>query len=360
MRLLSRYLLVEFLRTWGLTLGALVIVSQAIEVFTRLRRYADHPLPAGPFLSYLALHFAQTLLILLPVATLMALIVSLGVLNKRRELLAMRTAGLSPWHIVLPFLIFGLLVSGLLAAANWTVIPIATRQSESIKNTQLLGRTQTALFGQNRLWLQLDRQHLMNVQLVHPERDVLYGVSLYQLDAAFSLVELIEASSVEYRDGGWRVVKGTRWRFQPDRSVASDVLRDAPVEINKSPAEFREVGVDPDEMDGRQLARYIEQLRRSDLNSARYELNYHNKLALPAATLLMVMIGVPLGMSGGRQPQVARSIGVALAISIAYALIHAAAIEGLGARELLPPPAAAWLANGLLLVLGAGLLARLR
>jgi lipopolysaccharide export LptBFGC system permease protein LptF len=65
-------------------------------------------------------------------------------------------------------------------------------------------------------------------------------------------------------------------------------------------------------------------------------------------------------MSGGRQPQVARSIGVALAISIAYALIHAAAIEGLGTRELLPPPAAAWLANSLLLVLGAGLLARLR
>jgi lipopolysaccharide export system permease protein len=360
MRLLHRYLVHEFLRAWGLIFAAMLIVSQVIEIFTRLRRYADHPLPAGPFFTYLLLHASQTLLILVPVATLMATIVSLGMLNKRRELLAMRTAGLSPWQIALPFLGFGLLTSGLLTAANWTVIPVAIRQSEIIKDTQLLGRTQTALFGQNRLWLPLDRQRLMTIQLVHPTRDVLYGVSLYQLDSTFSLVELTEAASIEYQHGQWWIVEGVRWRFQSSRSVTSDTLRHVPVDLRKSPDEFREVVIDPDEMDGRQLERYIAQLRRSGLNSTRHEINYHAKLALPSVSLFLVLIGIPLGMSGGRWPQVARALGFALMVTIAYALVHAYAITVLGTRELLSPPVAAWLANGLLLALGVGLLIRLR
>ncbi len=357
MSLLHRHLSKEFFRVWGLTFGTLVLVSQLIEVFYRLRRYAGHAMPVESFTAYLLLRLPQTLLILMPIATLLAAIVTLGLLSKRREVLAMRTLGLSPLYIATPILFFGLLTSGALAAANWTVIPMATRQSERIKNVKLLGKQESALFGQNRLWLQLDRNRLMNIQLVHPTVDSLYGVSIYRLSESFELEEMLDAGSIEFRDSRWWIVQGTRWRFHPDRSVEMETLQHAPIDLGKIPSDFREVVIDPDEMDGAQLGRYIAQLRRSGLDSARYEINYHAKLAIPVASLLMVLVGVPLGLRGTRRPQMAQGISLAILISIAYALIQAYAMA-LGSR--VPPVAAAWLANGLLLILGSGLLVRLR
>lgn len=357
MSLLHRHIGREFLRVWGLTFGALALVSQIIEIFTRLRRYAGHEMPFNAFASYLLLHFPQTLLILTPMTTLLAAIVTLGLMSKRREVLAMRALGLSPLYIAAPILFFGLLASAILTMANWSLIPVATRQSEFIKNVKLLGRQESALFGQNRLWLQLDRTRLMNIQLVHPTVDSLYGVSIYRLSGSFELEEMIEAGSIEFRNAQWWIVKGTRWRFHPDRSVEMESLQQTPIDLGKLPADFRQVVLDPDEMNGTQLGRYIAQLRRSGLDSARHEINYHAKLAIPLASLLMVLVGVPLGLRGTRWPQMAQGISLAILISIAYALIQAYAMA-LGNR--VPPVAAAWLADGLLLILGSGLLVRLR
>jgi lipopolysaccharide export system permease protein len=359
MSLLHRYIGKEFLRFWGLTFGALVLVSQIIEIFTRLRRYADRTMPFDVFAAYLVLHLPQTLLILIPITTLLAAIVALGMMSKQRELLAMRTLGLSPLYIAAPILFFGLVVSGVLTAANWSLIPVATRQSEWIKNVKLLGKQESALFGQNRLWLQLDRTRLMNIQLVHPIVDTLYGVTIYRLDASFNLVELIEAGSIEFKDGQWVIVEGTQWSFQADRSVETTTLRKSPIDLGKAPADFRTVVIDPDEIDNFQLGRYITQLRHSGLDSARYEINYYAKLAIPIVSLLMVMIGVPLGLQGGRWPQLAQGISLAILISIAYALIQAYTMA-LGNRAILSPVVAAWFADGLLLLVGLGLLWRVR
>jgi len=359
MSLLHRHVGKEFLRLWGLTFGALVLVSQIIEIFTRLRRYADRPMPFDSFAVYLLLHLPQTMLILIPITTLLAAVVTLGLLSKQRELLAMRSLGLSPLYITAPILLFGLVISGVLTAANWSLIPAATRQSEWIKNVKLLGKQESALFGQNRLWLQLDRTRLMNIQLVHPTVNALYGVTIYRLDTSFDLVELVEASSIEFRDGQWFIVKGTRWHFQADQSVGVETLEQSPIDLGKTPSDFRSVVIDPDEMDNTKLGRYIAQLRQSGLDSARYEINYHAKLAIPTVTLLMVMIGVPLGMRGGRWPQLAQGISLAILISLAYALAQAYTMA-LGDHTILPPVIAAWSADGLLFVVGSGLLWRMR
>lgn len=356
---LHRYIGNEFLRVWGLTFGSLALVSQLIEVFTRLRRYAGHAMPADSFTAYLLLRLPQTLLILMPITTLLAAIVALSLLSRRREVLAMRALGLSPLYLAAPILAFGVLVSGVLMTANWSVIPMATHKSEWIKNVKLLGKQEAALFGQNRQWLRLDRDRLMSIQLVHPTVDSLYGVTIYRLNASFELEEMIEAGSIEFTDSQWRITQGTRWRFQADRSVEVDELQHAPIDLGKLPADFREVVIDPDEMDGAQLGRYIEQLHQSGLDSARHEINYHTKFAIPAVSLLMVMIGVPLGLRGTRRPQMAQGISLAILISIAYAIIQGYTMA-LGNQNLLPPVMAAWFADGLLLAVGSGLLWRLR
>jgi len=64
-------------------------------------------------------------------------------------------------------------------------------------------------------------------------------------------------------------------------------------------------------------------------------------------------------MRGGRWPQLAQGISLAILISIAYALVQAYTMA-LGDRAMLPPMVAAWLADGLLVIVGSGLLWRLR
>jgi len=62
-----------------------------------------------------------------PVAVLVAVLITFGVLARRNEVTAMKAAGISVYRIALPALAMGLLVSFLVFAASEYVLPPANR-----------------------------------------------------------------------------------------------------------------------------------------------------------------------------------------------------------------------------------------
>ena len=82
---------------------------------------------------------------------------------------------------------------------------------------------------------------------------------------------------------------------------------------------------------------------------------YHFLLALPAASIMMMLLAVPLAFKGTRVTSLASGIGLGFALGFAYFVVLAFT-RALGQSHALPPALAAWSANGLFGLIGSYLI----
>ena len=118
MRLLDRYLLRELLIPLGYCLGGFLIFWIAFDLFSELRGMQEKHMWASDIAEYYLVVTPGFLVVVLPVALLLALLYTLTNLARHHEIVAMRAAGVSLWRLCLPYLVVGVVLSLLLFALN--------------------------------------------------------------------------------------------------------------------------------------------------------------------------------------------------------------------------------------------------
>lgn len=117
--IIDRYLLREILLA-GL---AIVVVLLAMVISYRLARYLNQAasglLAQDAIWLLLGLQAVRFLVILIPLAVLLAIMLTLGRLYRDSEMAALKACGLQPYHLYRPLLLFAVPLAGLqLAAAH--------------------------------------------------------------------------------------------------------------------------------------------------------------------------------------------------------------------------------------------------
>ena len=101
-----------------------------------------------------------------------------------------------------------------------------------------------------------------------------------------------------------------------------------------------------------------DEMARFPQEAARWELEFHARLAMAAAALVMALLAGPLTVAVGKGHSLS---GVALSLGIVFLYyLGMLWLRLAGDRGVLPPVAAAWGENGALLVLTGWLIYRLR
>ena len=116
--------------------------------------------------------------------------------------------------------------------------------------------------------------------------------------------------------------------------------------------DFRAVSVEPEELSYATLRSQIKDLRRKGVDTSESWVDLHLKLALPAASLMMMLLAVPLTAAGTRVTSFAASLGLGFSVGFSYFVLVAFA-RALGQSGALPPALAAWAANGLFALVGS-------
>ena len=120
MGILFWYIVRHYLGILILCLTGLVTIYLVIDFFEKLRRFLRHDAELTSMLMYFILKIPDISFQLVPFAVLMASLLAIGLLNKTHEITAMRSCGVSLFHVTMPFLA----VAGLV-----TVLLLARRQS---------------------------------------------------------------------------------------------------------------------------------------------------------------------------------------------------------------------------------------
>ncbi len=136
---IDRYILSQFLTLFGffaLVLVSVYWINRAVSLFDNLMRDGQTALVV---LEFTALTLPLVISVVLPVAGFAATAYGTNRMSGESELVAMQAAGLSPWRLARPVLIFGIFVGVMVAVLVHGLVPMARgrltdRQAELAQN----------------------------------------------------------------------------------------------------------------------------------------------------------------------------------------------------------------------------------
>jgi len=185
------------------------------------------------------------------------------------------------------------------------------------------------------------------------ERDqTVEGVLIYQ-NKDDPYPRLITAAEGWIEEQYWRLKRGTYYELDKDGRIATVATFQELVEdVGEDLSLFlgRSKGVD--EMSRAELKQNMALFAKSGLSIASFAVNYHLKVALPFAGLILAFLGLPFATL---VPKKGRALGLAISLLLIMVYFFTTVLfRELGASGLVGPFWAAWLPN--IFFLGLGLL----
>lgn len=348
MRILDRYVLRAFVHY--LLIGLLLFVGLfvIVDLFEKIDKFVDNEASWIDVAQFYVYKIPYILVLTTPIAMLLASLLTLGQISRTGELGAMLSAGISFLRVVVPVLVLGVLVSALsFALAEW-VMPTATVAHERIYEEKIRqGRGRPVARERHVTYMGRD-DRLFYIKSVDPNRGLLRDVVVQRFDADKNVVERVDAREAEYVSGVWRFSRGTLRAGGVGESCVAFVNYWTS-RIPETPEDFLREEPDPMNMGRTGLAGYIQRLKESRARTRKYEVEYHLKLAFPLVNAIIVLLGMSLA---ARIRRTGFALGFGLSIFVGFAYFACVRIgQAIGYNGDLPPLAAAWLGNGLFLLL---------
>jgi LPS export ABC transporter permease LptF/LPS export ABC transporter permease LptG len=374
--LLDRYVIRRYMGFLVLILGGFVAIFLLADFMELFNEIQENSVKGRIVLHYYAFYIFQVLFTVSPVAVLVTVLVTLGVLARRNEITAMKAGGISVYRAAAPVLALGVAMSGILLGMQEVVLPATNRVAEMDRNV-IKGRPPQSSGLLDRRWILASDGRFYNYDFLteasgtagpHGVRPPaggepqfsLYGLSVYGVDpVSWELRErmyvaraVFDSPSSSYElERGWRRVFQPTGTFRTFESERVRALGGEPGGELEPPSYFEREARPSDTLGFAELRRQVETLRARGFDVAQLSVELHRKLAFPNVGLVMTLIGIPFSFVVARRGAL-YGIGVSIVIGIVY-WACLGIFEALGKNALLAPVLAAWAPN--LLFTAAGL-----
>jgi len=353
MNILSRYIVRQYLAMFWLSLALTTGIFVLGDFFTDIGDITEYDSNAPLILTYFLFRIPKSMLNTYPAAALLGCLISVGLLTRHREVLAMRSCGIGTTRLAVPLLIVSLGISLFMLAFGEMVVPPATAHARALKQMDIKKAHSSGAYNARSIWFQ-DRQGFFNIDYYDHNRAALYGVTVYEADAGFNLQRVIEIPQAFWRDDAWDLDGGTVKLLAAGGDIHARDLEPGEFVLRDPPSEFRRKRRKADEFSYRDLHRQIDRLQDRGVDVVELKVDMYRKLALPFSGVIAVMLGFPVAVRGGRRSNLAMNVALGLFLSFAYWVTMGICVA-FGHNGDLPPLIAAWLGNILFGVLGAAL-----
>jgi len=348
--ILSRYLLRETAIAWLAVVSMLLIIMVATRFASVLNFAAKGDIPADLLVRVAMLSSLRYLMLLMPVALLLAVMLALGRLYSDNEIAAMAGCGVSLGGLYRPVLLLALLLAVGTAALSFEIGPWAGRQADSlIKHSRQL--LQFAPFDPGKFQTLAGGRAVFYTASVSADGAKLGQVFVQLRDGPDAESTVIAATGAQTLDAatGQRVVTlhdGYRYAGEPGRP-AFDVAHFKSLTLRLAPPPFRYVNSQRQLAGTRTLLGSRDPADRAELQS---------RIAAPLSVLILALLALPLSRLRPRQGRYSR-----LVVGVLVYLVYANLI-GFGqtwiAKGKLSPLLGLWWVHLLALTLALVLIAR--
>lgn len=342
MKILTRYIIKEFLKILTLTLAAFISLYLIIDIFEQIDNLIEHHASFKDGLIFFLYKIPFIFYQVSPVAVLMATLIAIGILGRHSEVIAAMASGVSVLRLFLPFFVLAAIISIVNFIFSESIIPYTNQQAIAIRQT-MEGINKKTVFAQDSIWFK-DNADIYNISYIEPQNGVLKGLTMYRLDNNFNIISRIDAKLVHWSKGAWIAPESNVSRFQDGRLLDISITRNAIMPLSEKPDDLKNIERLADEMNFRELMRYIKKLRQEGYAATRYSVDLHSKISFPMVSIIMVILGIPFALRSGRHGGVAVGVGISVMIGFSYWVVFAINTS-LGYSGIIPPLIAAWFTN---------------
>jgi LPS export ABC transporter permease LptG/LPS export ABC transporter permease LptF len=345
--LLDRYVSATYLRIAGLSFIGLLGLFYISAFLDKSEKIFKGDATVGLVLSFLLYSTPQFIYYVIPLAVLLSVLITFGLLARSSELTVMKACGISLYRVALPVVGMSLVGSLALFGLEQRVLAEANRKAETA-DREIRGLAPQNLNPLNRRWVVARDGSFYHYGYFDGPRQTLTALSIHApASEAWGLSRTTYAATAEFRNGAWIGRRG--WV----RDYSAGTARYRPFEelrLPLEPPEYFGTGTPIAElMTVPELRKHIADLSDSGVNIVPLAVELQRKVAFPFVTVVMSLLAVPFGVTTGRRGALyGIGLGIVLALSYWIVLHVFLAIGGAG---LLPPFLAGWSAN--IIVAGA-------
>lgn len=356
MRLLDRYLLRELLLPLGYCLGGFLIFWISFDLIGRIGEFQKSHLGFADIAEYYLVTSPELLLVVMPIALLLALLYALTTHARYHELTAMRAAGLSLWRIAAPYFAVGIFFGAVYFLVNELWVPASADKADAIQNrySQKTTNAGSANWKRDLKFLNSLDNRAWWIKAYQPQTTQLQG-ALIDWHLPDGKRTIIRAQSGVFADGIWKFSEVDQFDYASAQDFTNQHTHFDQLEFANWP-ETPELIKSEMKISNRKQATRNPQLSISDIlnylrlhprldksTSALVTTRLHERIAAPTTCLVVVLIALPFGALSGRRNVY---VGVASSIFICFAYFVLLKLGlALGTGGYLPGWLAAWLPN---------------
>ena len=341
-RILHRYVIREFLKIFALSLSSLILIYVIVLFFQKMNVFTKYKAPFYLIFVYLFYKIPDvTFEWVLPYAVLLAALLTLGSFSRHSEITAMKAGGVSLYRITLPLLLIALLISFFSFLGNEYLVPYTNQKTRYLLDVRVRKEKPASFFKNFKIWYRSDHR-ILNIQLLNPQKKVLNGFTLYQIDDYFRCTKRIDAREVQWVNGRWWFRDGAIRDFGEGDAIHVTPFKEMEFPLEENWESLQRIGRYSEEMSYGELRTYIQKIQASGYDATRYLVDLYSKYSRPLLNLIMILIGVPFALKTGRSGGVALNIGVSVMIGFAYGVTFYIFIS-FGKSGVLSPFLACWI-----------------
>lgn len=349
--IIDRYMLKQFLQTFFFAIFGLCVVFVIVDLIENIDDFLNTNSGLGVIMKYYLYYLPSIIKLLTPVATLLAVLFSIGRLSTNSEIIAMKSGGVSLYRILLPFLFIGVVISIFQVYFCGWVVPKSIQEKYIIESVNLKRGISTGPIYD----LYFRESPNRNLILMYYNSDSYEGnqaaIEEYTPGKHPRLAKRIESQNI-YWDTlkkHWFLTNVIIREYKNNKIVFSkkDTML---LKMKISHNQLVTLRKTSEEMNYIELKAYIDLLKNGGKDVRKQMVEYHGNYAYPFASIVVILFGVPFA-SIKRRGGIAVQIGAALLVSFIY-ILSTKFSQTIGYAAGWNPFIAGWLANIIFAVIG--------
>lgn len=359
--ILDRYLISELGGPFLFGLSAFTLIFVATQILAIGRLVSEEHASLLAAIQYFLWDMPQYLLHVIPMAMLLGTLLAMQRLSAESEITAMKAGGVSLSRIVIPLAAVGLVVSLFALVVQEAFVPLANDRAAYIREAVIKHLSPAA--GNLTVVAPLPGggKQVTLAGAIDAQTQSLLNVTVLRYDEHQRLVQMILSERAQFDEPTWTFQSATTYQFE-DGAVSgtlfSPVLQ---VDIGERPNQVAKRTAtisDPEGLSRAEIAAALAGGTLSEAQRRSFTATYAAKLARPFASLVFVLIAVPLGLRPVRGGG-GTGLGFGLAVAIVFVFyVIVTLCLSIGGLATWLAGVAAWAPNALFSLIGAWLLRR--
>jgi lipopolysaccharide export system permease protein len=355
-RPLDKYVFSEWIKIFLATSLGFPFLIILFDVTDNLDKYIARKLPPGDIALSYVFGLPDSVFLILPAAVLFATVFSIGGFTRHSEITASKASGVSFYRFIAPIFL-GATIAAVLGLVLGEIAPRANaRKLHLLERETISSRSERYNFAYT-----ADAGRVYKVQALHVQARAIDGLTIERKGNGPSYPSyILSATSARFQPAkGWLLNKGTM-------HVLTDSLSDITYQFDSArdnrfaerPQDLMLQNKAPQDMDFRELGRFIQAMQRSGADVNQLKVERMLKIVIPITSLIILLFAASLATSTQRGGA-AYGVGLALGTTVVFIFL-VQLTKGMGGNGLIPPEIAAWTPSIVFGVLGAILFARVR